>query len=279
MYKHIISVGHSEVEVNAWTPEDATRYGVHNWSLKPIQNQNDVARHHSLANGLRATLSSIGARTVFAPNVAMMSGAVVPSVELMANEIRLNGACLYRDQNKHADGTILAQDETFVASTAGCAIVIASDKRNKTMTIAHAGRDSLIERKAVVGRPTRRHISIVYALIDALKELGARTGDINMCMLYSIPSESFEHRLDHPEHGHYNRALGKLIDTLWPGCTNRKGNSIFLDMESLFIAQALEVGVRHTWAMNSLADFPALAHTRDGKDPSRRNLFVVKRNS
>lgn len=279
MYKHCISVGWSEVEVNAWTPEDALRYGVQNWSLRPIQSQKDVERHHTLANGLRATLSSIGTQTVYAPNVSMMSAAVVPSGELMTSQIRLNGASIYRNKDLPADGTFLGPEEAFVASAAGCPLIIANDKRYKNVVVAHAGRDSLVERSSVNGKPSRKHVSVVYSIVEALKERGATVGEINMCMLYCIPAEVFEHRLDHPQYGSYNHALGKLVDTLWPGCTSKKDGSMFLDLESLFIAQALESGVKHTWAMNSLSDFPALAHTRDGKDPSRRNLFVIKRNA
>lgn len=279
MYKHNVSIGWSEIEVNVWTPEDALRYGVQSWSLRPIQSQEDVTKHHTLANGLRATLSSIGAQRVFAPNVAEMSGVVVPSGELMANPIRLNGTCLYRNKDLPADGTFLEPNDAFVASTAGCPIVVASDKRHRTMLASHAGSRSLLEGEAVLGKPRRKHVSVVYSIIEALKERGARAGDITMCMMYCIPAEVFEHRLDHPQYGSYNRRLGEMVDALWPGCTVRKNNAVFLDLESLFIAQALESGVRHTWAMNSLSDFPALAHTRDGKDSSRRNLFVVKRNA
>lgn len=279
MYRHNVSIGYSEVEVNAWTPEDALRYGIQNWSLRPIQSQKDVTKHHALANGLRATFSSIGAQVVYAPNVAMMSAAVVPSGELMANQIRLNGASIYRNEDLPADGTFLEPCETLTASAAGCPLIIANDKRYKNVVVAHAGRDSLVERNAVIGKPSRKHVSVVYSIVEALKERGARASEINMCMLYCVPAEVFEHRLDHPQYGSYNHELGKFVDTLWPGCTARKNGAMFLDLESLFIAQALDVGVRHTWAMNSLSDLPALAHTRDGKDPSRRNLFVVKRNA
>ena len=98
-----------------------------------------------------------------------------------------------------------------------------------------------------------------------------------MCMQFAIPAKWFEHTMDHPEHGAYNRALERFVGARWPDGIIRKNGSLFLDIEDIFLEQAREAGVRHAWSAHSLADFPDLAHTRDGRDPRRRNLFVVKR--
>ena len=122
-------------------------------------------------------------------------------------------------------------------------------------------------------------MSVVYAIIEEFLKKGEQLNEIVMCMLFSIPTGLFDHHPMHSEYGAYNRALVSLVDTLWYGSTVRKDGNVFLDMESIFVNQAREVGVRRAWATHSLREFPALAHTRDGKDPSRRNLFVVKRNT
>lgn len=276
MYGLSVSLGHSDVTVSAWTPEDANRYGFSNWSLKPIQTRDDATRHHALANGLRAAISSMGARRAYAPNVAMASATIISADELK-KRILLGNIELYRDKEVPADGVSLRPGDAFVMSTAGCPIIIAT--AGEHVIVAHAGRDSLIERNAVLGKPSRQHMSIVYAVIEEFLKRGESLNRIAMCMLFSIPTELFDHHPRHPEHGAYNRALVTMVDTLWHGSTVRKDENVFLDMESVFVNQAREMGVRCAWATHSLRNFPSLAHTRDGKDPSRRNLFVVKRNA
>jgi len=277
MYTHGIQVGRTKVTVGAWSPDDAKRCKLSSWSLRTLQIQEDIFKHHALANGVRAAIDSVGAQRAYAPSVVTANAVVVSSAEL-ENRIPLGKSIvLYRNKDIPADGVFLEPGEAFVMSGAGCPVIIAI--AGEYMIVAHAGRDSLIERNAVFGKPSRKRVSIVYAMIEALAKRGAAPEDINMCMQFSIPTEMFEHSPDHPEYGAYNRALATLADTLWHGCVIRKNGSVFLDMESLFVEQAREVGIRCVWAMNSLAEFPALAHTRDTTDPSRRNLFVIKRNT
>lgn len=276
MYGFSVSLGHSDVTVSAWTPEDAHRYGFSNWSLKPIQTRDDTTQHHALANGIRAAISSMGARRAYAPNVAMASATII-SADDLKERILLGNIELYRDKKVSADGVFLRPGEAFVMSAAGCPLIIATSGEH--VIVAHAGRDSLIERDAVLGKPFRQHVSIVYAIIEEFLKKDEPLNGIAMCMLFSIPTELFDHHPRHPEHGAYNRALITMVDTLWHGSTVRKNENVFLDMESIFVNQAREKGIRRAWATHSLRDFPALAHTRDGKDPSRRNLFVIKRNA
>ena len=46
-----------------------------------------------------------------------------------------------------------------------------------------------------------------------------------------------------------------------------------------WIEQARKSGIRSMWTAKSLTECPTLAHTHDGKDPLRRNLFIVRRNA
>ncbi|MBI2025446.1 hypothetical protein HYT04_01505 [Candidatus Kaiserbacteria bacterium] len=277
MYMFDIPVGKASAEVNVWSPCDAWRYGFPSWSLRPIQTQDDVLKRHALANGVRAAFGSIGVRTAYAPNVSAMSAVVAHQEAIRKNKIQLGEAAMYRNSECPADGVFLYKDEAFVMSAAGCPLIIAT--AGEHMIVAHAGRDSLVERNAVLGKPARQHVSIVYALIEEFLKKGAPLNEIVMCMMFSVPTELFNHHPMHPEYGAYNRALIKLVDTLWDGSTVRKNDNVFLDMESLFVNQARDAGIRRAWATHSLREFPSLAHMSDGKDPSRRNLFVVKRNA
>ncbi len=268
-----VPVGKLTATVNVWSPDDA----LHNWSLRPLQTQDDAFKHSTLANGLRAALGSIGVKTAYAPSVATMSAVVALSEEVRKNRIRLGEAELYRNPDLPADGVFLQPNEAFVMSGAGCPFIIAT--AGEYMIVAHAGGKSLVERDAVLGRPSRQHVSVVYALIEELLKVGEPLNEIVLCMMFCIPTELFDHHPLHPEHGVYNQKLAKMVDTLWNGSTFRKDGNVFLDLESVFVKQAREMGVHRAWATHSLREFPTLAHTRDGKDSSRRNLFIVKRNA
>jgi len=271
-----VPVGKLTAAVNAWSPDDAKQYRLQNWSLRPLQTQSDTFKHHALANGLRAALVSIGTKTAYAPSVAAMSAVIASPEDLRKNKMRL-GADLYRNPDLPADGVFLQPGEAFVMSGAGCPFIIAT--AGEHMIVAHAGRKSLAETDAVLGRPSRRHVSIVYAIIEELLKKGEPLNEIVLYMMFCIPAELFDHHPMHPEHSEYNRKLVELVDTLWNGSTFQKDGNVFVDLESIFVKQAREMGVHRAWATHSLREFPALAHTRDGKDPSRRNLFVVKRNA
>jgi hypothetical protein len=272
---HKVRTGLGEV-INVWSPDDAKREGLTNWSLRPLQAPEDVRKHPVLSGALYSALRELEVKRAYAPNVAAMSGLVVAK-ELL--EIRINlGDCtyLYRNCEIPADGIFLNHtDEAFVMSAAGCPVIIAT--AGSDMIVAHAGRDSLIDRGAVIGNPSRAHVSVVGFVLDAFRRRGHPASHVSMCLQFAIPADLFEHRFDHPKHWQYNQDLVFFVNRNWPGCTIETGNGVCLDLEAVFTDQARGVGVRHVWTARSLAEYPDLAHTRDGKDPSRRNLFIVKR--
>lgn len=277
MYKHSLMLGQLQFEVNAWSPNDASRYYLRSWSLKPIQEHDDALKHRELASGLCATLHSIGAKMAYAPNVAAMSATIV-RVGKLGKQIPLgDGVVLHRDKDVPADGVFLPPGKAFMMSGAGCPLIIAT--AGEYAVVAHAGRDSLIDRGAVMGRPTRNCGSVVDSIIDALLGRNAPADDIDMCMLFAIPAESFGHPENDPRYGEFNSRLGVYAHNNWPGSVTKKDGSVFVDLGALFVEQARQRGVRRAWAVHSLDEYPDLAHTRDGKDISRRNLYVVKRNT
>ncbi|MFH1178211.1 MAG: hypothetical protein V1711_00585, partial [bacterium] len=137
-----------------------------------------------------------------------------------------------------------------------------------------------------LGNPSRRqHESVVDAVVEALTERGANLHEIAMCMHFAIPAAVFEHHFD-GLYGPYNHAIWRFVDERWPSSTVRKNGGMLLDLEGLFEEQARQIGVMNVWSENSLAELPALTHTRDGKknpigpsgrEVQRRNLIVVKR--
>jgi len=277
MYRTNMSMGEAAipVSIHVYCPHEAYDRGLENWSLQALQRQQDTQEHYTLVRCINTVLSKMRVEKAFAPNVAAASASIVGSSELN-RRIRLGTTSLYRKKELPADGVFLEEGDAFIMSAAGCPLILAT--AGDYLITAHAGRDSLLDRTAIAeATPGRKHFSVVNAIIEAFVRKQMRPQQIAMCMQYAIPANMFGHRFDHPRHGAFNRALGTFVNYRWPGCAEEKDGTLFLNLESLFADQAREAGVRHVWHMNSLADFPLLAHTHDGKNPLARNLFVVKR--
>jgi len=277
MYQFTPLVGEQPVTVAALKPELVEPYGLTGWSLKPIQCQEDVEKNGHLASRLSSILFSFEIKEAFAPNVAAFSGHIANTGD-MTTRIFLDHAILRRNRKLPADGVFLDPEQGFVMSAAGCPIILASG--GNYFIAAHAGRDSLIERNTVTGKqPRREHQSVVDAIVDKFWRRGVPKRDIAMVMMFSIPTEAFEHRFDHPTYGEYNRLLDDFVRTRWPDCMTNGDNSMFLSLERVFAEQAVQHGISKVSAIYSLAEFPRLAHTRDGGSRDRRNLIVVRRDT
>lgn len=258
--------------LHAYPPMAATMGGFRNWSLRPLQHPKDVERHPLLATALRVELRRLSVKHAYAPNVVPASAAVVAPEDLDL-ELDLGAKTrLFRKPSLPADGVMLPRGSAFIMSTSGCPLIIAEDDR--FMVVAHASRDSLIERAAVEGAPVRAHPSIVDAIADWFHR---PHGKLRMMMLFSIPRRSFGHELSHPLYGAYNRKLAAFIAERWPGAAVVENDTLYIDLPALFTEQARMHGAE-SCAGHSLAAYPRLSHTRDGLGTERRNLFIVRRN-
>ncbi|MFZ3044262.1 MAG: hypothetical protein WA058_04130 [Minisyncoccia bacterium] len=276
MFTCELSLKEIDVAISALDPVDAKIANLTSWSLKPLQKKEDIVVHFRLAKVLSDTFYALRVRDAFAPNVAPANARIVGSSQL-TDAIELGAAMLHRNQELPADGMFLRAGQSFVMSAAGCPLIIAGARG--VMVIAHAARDSLVDRGALQGKPTRKHLSVVNAIIEELGRYNILAPEISMIMLFAIPATAFEHNETHPVHGAYNRLLIQHIDAQYPYGIIRKDGKTFLDLEQVFIGQARQAGVRGMWATHSLGAFSHLAHTCDGKGTDRRNLYVVRRNS
>lgn len=274
MYREKLSVGGEEVMIGAMCPNETEKYGLKTWSLRGLQSREDAEKQVPLITGLRATLQRMGVHRGYAPNVIAFSARVVDTA-VLKERIKLGeNIDLYRSRLP-ADGVFIRRGHAFVMSSAGCPIIIAV--AGELMVVAHAGRDSLVDRGAVRGVSARKHVSVVDAIVEEFAERGILPDRISMCMIFAIPASVFEHRFGHRTYGRYNRALWSFIVERWPSGAISQNGSMFLNLENLFEEQTRQAGIKDVRMTNSLAEFPALAHTHDGGDTSRRNLFVVKR--
>ena len=277
MYRLKVSIGRTEATVGVLCPDDAQKRQISSWSLRPMQTQQDAHKNPDLVRGLRDALSRMGVHRAYAPSVSWANARIVDN-RILSEKIPLgDGVVLHRNRSVRADGVFIEVGQAVVMSVAGCPPVIAAG--SEQMLVAHAGRDSLIDPNAITGKEPRKNISVVNAIVEAFEERGISADKIAMCMLFAISAEIFEHKFD--GHGaEYNRALATFVAEKWPRGAIQKRNSVCIDLEEIFLHQALQAGVHHAWVAHSLAKFPAFAHTRDGHPdaPRRRNLIVVKRN-
>lgn len=266
---------YASVSIKVFGPVQAQEYGLTSgWSLAKLQSMHDVPSSRLLMQILSKELLGFGVKKAFAPHVAALSGAIVSS-DRLRDEIRFRSekVALYRNANLPADGVPLQLKEAFVMSGAGCPLILASN--GSRVIVAHAGRDSLVDRASIRGTFGRQYISVVDAIVDNFKAFGELPQNIAMTMLFSIPPEEFEHSPQHPEYGEYNSRLIKFIDARWPGCFIDGHDTFYLDLQQLFIAQAMNHGIKYVSAQCSLSQFPRLA--RKASDLGNRNLFIVKR--
>lgn len=272
MYAFDLPTGNQEVAVLTYGPADAQHYGLPGWSLKGLQQPSDIPSQRKLVNRLGEELRGLGVFDAFAPNIAPASAVIVEQEDLTTH-LQLGGNLqLHRNQCIPADGVLIEKDQAFVGSFAGCPVIIAT--ADDSMIVAHAARDSLLDRSAVYGTCSRKYASVVYAIIGAFQELGASESDIDMTLLFSIPAEEFEHSPDHPKYGRYNYNLMLFIESRYPGGIVRKEGKICLDLENVFIEQARRSGITRARAFCSLAGYADLAHTAATHD---RNLYIIKR--
>ena len=275
MYRHAVTVGGKDFALTAFTPGDASEFGLTNWSLQPLQTYVDALRNGQLAAGFRNAFKKAGSRCIFAPRVKDFSANVVREFHLN-HHIYLRNVVLHRNHCLPADCVQLEKpDHSFAMSGRGCPVIIAVG--GEVVFVGHAGRNSLVDPGAVLDNPTRKYVSIVHTIFEAFVREGISPAEVSMRMFFAIPASVFRHPFGHPVYGNYNRKLAEFIGYRWPGSGKRSNGCLELDLEQLFLAQAAKRGVKDVRAEFSLDTHDELTHTRDGRDPSARNLIVVKR--
>lgn len=160
---------------------------------------------------------------------------------------------------------------------AGCPILISTG--GDEVVVAHAGRDSLINRARVDGQEgyTRIRQSVVDSIVSTFWDIGIPPNKIHMHAFFAIPARLFVHEFGHPVYGHYNQRLYELIRLRWADAIIAKDEDGFcLSLDNLIVAQAHDVGVNSVVVSDSITDHPELSHTRDGKG-KHSNLMIVKR--
>ncbi len=265
----------ARVAARVYNPSDAKRSGIEaGWSLARLRHGES---DDSLIGGLRSICRKMEIEHAFAPDVSKASARVITQKEMAGRQIELGSNVFLSFGEESADGVFLEKGEAFMMSGRGCPVIIASDSKN--VAIVHAGRDSLIYRDAVmdnVGKASRPYMSVVDSLIDAFVERESFPGE--MVMAFSIPTAVFEHPLEHPTYGNFNRALHAFVEKQWPGNTNICKGSMYLNLEDIFLSQAHRVGVKAS-VVHPAGTIPGMTYPRNSQETRNgaRNLIIVQR--
>ncbi len=273
MLREPLKCGDRWFMVSTFGADEAPNYAAEQetWSLVPLQHASDADRHPALAGALEAAFREAGIQDAFAPRVSAASAIITRPGE-PTECIELGWYSRIRRSERAADGLFLARGASMVASPAGCPLIIAN--AGPFCVVAHAGRDSLIDPGVLRDEPTRQRLSVVEAIVEALREAGQGDG-ITMTMLFAIPAEAFVHRIDDPTHGARNRALARFVEAHYPQAVSGSDDAPCIDLEEVFRQQA--IGARVSYVRKPIPAPEGFAHTRDGKGAWRRNLVIITR--
>ena len=116
------------------------------WSLAPLQEPADVKKNPVLAGKLREALTSLGADRLYAPSPVKANGEIIEPTMLNRPFVLGKGVRLFRNPRMPADGTFLrGAGDAGIFSAGGCGVIAAA--LGDRLIFAHAGRESLIDRK------------------------------------------------------------------------------------------------------------------------------------
>lgn len=272
----------ARIIASVYTPSEAEEERIDSWSLAPLRKRGNGDTTF-LKVSLYKVCEEMGIRRLRAPHVSAASADI--DLSSFEGDIHLGGdTFLHCRSNPPADGILLDGKQGFVMSGLGCPLIAGTaSHRNPNkppiIIVAHGGRDCLVDRGAVVGKPTRQHVSVVQTIAHALIGMGGTSRSVEMGMLFSIPQRAFEHRFDHGRYGAHNRALFHYLNRRWPDCTVtvRNKNSFYLSLETLFELQAEDLGIR-AWTSHPANSIEGMAYPNGSSAPrSDRNLIVIKR--
>lgn len=219
-------------------------------SLAPLQEPKDVEKNPELVTTLRDISRSMEADKIYAPTPTKANAEIIEPTALKLSFVLGNGVVMFRNPAKPADGTLLRQPgDACIYSAGGCGFIAAT--MDDYLVVAHAARESLMDKQRVLtGQSSRHHESVVDAIVDTFRDLGYEQFEIaarlRVWLLYFIkPMEFFHPKADpeHPEHKDYNNKVAPyLAEHLGTGFTEW-ADGVRLDLPLIAAAQFKKHGV------------------------------------
>lgn len=183
----------------------------------------------------------------------------------------------------YADGCFIHPHQAFGIVSADCATIVIHDGSGEFLIAAHAGRDSVIDREAILtGVPSREHFGVVHTVVSCAKEIGIRVRSLHLGVFGGIRS-NFLHNPQHSVHGPFNQAFIKWCRNAEGAVRNSRTGDI--DMYCVIQSVAVQLGIpRSNIAFDDIDTgngevcgvTPRWASHRHGR-PLTRNLALVSR--
>ena len=150
--------------------------------------------------------------------------------------------------------------------------------------VAHAGRESVLDRRRILGEgPSREHEGVVFALAEEFRGRGIHLRDVALFSFFALEGGTFGHPHEHPVHKVYNRRMSAEVLHRWQGAITMGHEGPdecgYLDIGKLIELQAGELGFGKVHITGTLTHNGPFAHTRHANPNMRkeRNLVVVCR--
>ncbi len=191
------------------------------WSFRPYSGEVPESALAKLAPSLYLPKIAIDyglSKFLYAPIPSTFNALMCTEDQLMGKRVELRSlpyhTNLWLYRGVYADGTVLSSKHAFVLSLAGCSIIKMRGKGTQ-LGVAHAGRDSLIDRGRLEGKRKRRYESIVMSLVEAMLKTTPSVRDLEVDILFSINPEHFPHPWSHKVYGHINKLMTEDIALQW----------------------------------------------------------------
>jgi hypothetical protein len=139
---------------------------------------------------------------------------------------------------KSREGTFIDRGEAVVVCTGGCPVVIATDKR-RILCVAHAGRDSLVDREKILSKQaSREDEGVIDQMARSLREIGVDPGMMELHGYFGIHREIFAHDLSDER----NQMMHEYINERWPRSSITKPGFACIDLGALIFQQGIKAG-------------------------------------
>lgn len=255
-----------------------------NWSMKGGSPKEAEKKNPGILSKVAQLAEECGCR-IYAPHPSTFTGKVCRKEVLVDEWIP---GVLYR--GTYADGTVLDRmGDAYGLASADCMTAVIRDAGSGMVVGAHAGRDSLIDRGRLEGRPARRLESVLFSAAAMLANQRRRLDKrlLRSFLTCGIGPRDFAHEWDHFVHGAVNeRMVQDILRTYGMSVVLPPRELGQISLHALARAHLQRVGLNESQigsdATDTFADrdsygFPLWhSHRRDG-DGKRNFVLVIRR--
>lgn len=215
-----------------------------------------------------------GTRLIAVPQVFRFNAEVARCGEFGTTH-RINGVTVRTGLEK--DAVLLKRGESAGIVTGDCPTIAFWNRATGEAAAAHAGRDSLLDRRMIEeGLPSRPRASVVESV---LKYTRWNSRDVFLYVSAGIGPLHFAHSSSDPVHGNRNRKMIEWIERRYGAhCIRGKLEEGRIDLYALICLQAAELGIPSSQIQSDGLDtytHQGLWSHRNAEKRAGRNIVLV----